>query len=60
MTYSIACGDVMTGCPTQLAADSEEKLTTKVAEHAEAGHGAAAADLPPETMAQLKAAVHQS
>jgi predicted small metal-binding protein len=58
MSYSLACGDVVNGCTTQLEAGSEDELMTKVADHARDEHGVT--EITPELAEQVKGAVRAS
>ena len=51
----IACGDVVPGCAFTAAADGEEDLIAKVAEHAAHDHGVQ--EVTPELAAKVKAAI---
>ena len=44
--WSIACGDVVPGCPTVFTAASQEELLGQVAPHAAAAHGLTEIDEP--------------
>lgn len=39
MTFSLACGDVMPGCPSRFVNTTREGLRADIAEHAAAAHG---------------------
>ena len=55
MTYSLACGDVVTGCAATFEAGSEDELMAQVGEHARDEHGVT--EISPELGEQVKAAV---
>lgn len=38
MAFSLACGDVMPGCPTTFTADSQDSLLAQVGKHAAEAH----------------------
>jgi len=58
MSYSIACGDVVTGCATTLEAGSEDELMARVADHARDEHGVT--EITPDLADQVKGAVKSS
>ena len=53
--YSIACGDVLPGCPVELRADTVEALLASVAEHAHDEHGVT--EMPDEVVEQVRDAI---
>jgi predicted small metal-binding protein len=55
MSKTIACGDLVSGCPFKAEAATESELMTKVAEHAAHAHGVK--EVTPELAAQVKAAI---
>lgn len=55
MPFSLACGDLMPGCPVRFEADDEEVLLSQVARHAAEDHGLR--HLSPELRAQVRAAI---
>ncbi len=58
MTYSLACGDVVTGCAATFEAGSEDELMAQVADHARDEHGVT--EITPELAEQVKGAVTTS
>lgn len=52
----IACASLVPDCPFEATATSEEELLKKVAAHAAHDHGIA--DVTPELLAKVKAAIH--
>jgi predicted small metal-binding protein len=38
MSYTMACGDVVPGCPATFEADTQDELMARVAAHANAAH----------------------
>lgn len=57
-SYSLACGDVVTGCAAKFEAGSEDELMAKVADHARDEHGVT--EITPELAEQVKGAVTTS
>jgi len=55
MTKTIACGDIVNGCPFKAEAATEGELLKKVADHAAHSHGVK--EVSPELAAQVKAAI---
>jgi predicted small metal-binding protein len=51
----IACASVVPDCPFEATASNEEELLKKVAAHAAHDHGIA--DVTPELLAKVKAAI---
>src|SRR4051794_13668721 len=58
MAYTLACGDVMSGCDARFIADSEEELLAQAAPHAAEVHGIT--DLSPDVLEAVKGAIKQS
>ena len=58
MSYSLACGEVVSGCTTKLEAGSEDELMAKVADHARDEHGVT--EITPELAQQVKGAIKAS
>jgi predicted small metal-binding protein len=58
MSYSIACGDVMEGCPVTATAETEDELLGAVASHAAADHGVT--DITPDVLRAVRAAIRAS
>ena len=54
---TIACKDVVPGCPFEAEAESEEKLLEKVQAHARHAHGVE--DVTPELLAKVKEAIRE-
>lgn len=58
MPYTIACGDVMPGCPEEFTADTEEELLAVVGPHAAEFHGVS--EITPDVLAAVQAAIKRS
>jgi predicted small metal-binding protein len=54
---TIACKDVVPGCPFEAEADSEDKLLEKVQVHARHAHGVE--EVTPELLAKVKEAIRE-
>ena len=57
MSYTLACGDVMTGCAATFSADTEDQLLAKVGPHAADEHGIA--EITPDVLEAVKGAIKQ-
>lgn len=55
--WSIACGDVVPGCPTTYVADSQDELLAKIAPHAAEAHGLT--EIDEQTKSAVIAAMKQ-
>ena len=55
MSKTIACGDLVDGCPFRAEAATEGELIQKVAEHAAHSHGIK--EVTPDLAAKVKAAI---
>ena len=55
MTFSIACGDVMPGCPARFEGATEEDVLTQVAAHARDDHGIT--EITPDVLAAVEGAI---
>lgn len=58
MAYTLACGDVMEGCPARFEADSKDELMTQAASHASEAHGIS--DITPEVASAVDGAIRQT
>ena len=56
MTLTLACGDVVAGCPAVVRAVTEDDVLRQAGQHAAEAHGLTETD--DDTMAALRAAVH--
>ncbi len=52
MTFKLACGDVMPGCPARFESPDRDHLLGQVAAHAGEAHGIV--DITPETRAAIE------
>lgn len=57
MSLTLACGDVVAGCPAVVHAETEDELLAQAGQHAADAHGMT--DIDDETMAAIKGAVRQ-
>lgn len=57
MTFQLACGDVMPGCPTTFSESGRDALLTAVSAHAAQAHGLT--EITPEVAAAVSAQVRQ-
>lgn len=55
MSYTLACGDVMPGCPMTFTHQSQEELLGAVATHAASGHGIH--EITPSVLQAVTAAI---
>lgn len=55
MTFRLACGDVMPGCPARFEAEDRDTLMAEVADHAAREHDIA--EVSPEVAAAIEAQV---
>jgi predicted small metal-binding protein len=58
MSLTLACGDVVAGCPAVVRAETEDELLDQAGRHAAEAHGLT--EIDDETMAALKGAVRES
>jgi len=56
MSHTLACGDVVAGCPAVVTAESEDEVLAQAAEHARTAHGMTSMD--DATVQQVRAAIH--
>jgi len=56
--YTFKCADLGASCSWQGSGNTMEELMGKVAQHAKEAHGKAS--IPPEMLAEVKAAIKQS
>lgn len=57
MSLTLACGDVVSGCPAVVHAQTEDELLAQAGQHAAEVHGMT--DIDDATMAALKGAVRE-
>lgn len=55
MSYTLACGDVMPGCPMTFEQDSRDQILAAVASHAREAHGIT--EITPEVLSEVHAAM---
>jgi predicted small metal-binding protein len=53
--FTLACGDVMPGCPARFESPDRERLLTQVGVHAAQAHGIL--DLTPEVRSAVEAKI---
>jgi predicted small metal-binding protein len=58
MSYAIACGDVMDGCPATFEAESKDELMGQVVEHARDAHGID--EVTPEVASAVGGAIRET
>lgn len=56
MTKTLACGDIMEGCPATFSADSEAELLAQAAQHAAETHGL---EITPELVEVVRDHIHE-
>jgi predicted small metal-binding protein len=57
MSLTLACGDVVDGCPAVVRAESEDELFAQAGQHAAQAHGLT--EIDDQTMEALRRAVRQ-
>ncbi len=57
MTKTLACGDIMEGCPATFSADSEDELLAVAGMHAAEVHGL---EITPELVEVVRGHIHES
>ena len=57
MTFHLACGDVMPGCPTSFSEQSRDALFSEIATHAAREHGIT--EITPEIAEAVSAQIRQ-
>ena len=55
MSLTLACGDVVAGCPAVVRAESEDELMQQAGRHAAEAHGLT--EIDDQTMAAIRSAV---
>jgi len=58
MGFTLSCGDVVPGCPAQVAGESEDDVLRQAADHARTEHGLD--ELDDATVAKVRQAIRPS